>query len=475
MSDIGVGESVGEHQPAGAGSSPRPGGTDGPGSDGPGSDPAPSPLGRLTRRAPALQRRNFRLFIGSQFVSLIGTWMQTLGQAWLVLVLTHDPFVLGLVTAAQGLPVLVFSLIGGVIADRAEKRRVIILTQSLMLVIALILGLLCLTGTVAVWHIVLLAFALGTVNAVEIPTRQSFVVEMVGPRLLASAVGLNSATYNSGRLIGPAVAGLVIGAATTALGNPIQATGVAFVINAASYLIVVTALLRMREEEMFPVQRKATVRSVRAVLKEIGEGLAFVRGAKPVLATLLVPGLIAMIAVNFQVLVPVLAQEEFAMDPTVLGLLLAAVGVGALTAALLIGVGGRAGPGALIGGALTLGLALLLTGFGPPLLVTAVLLFAAGAGATSMRTAANTTIQLATPPLLRGRVMSLFALVFEGWSPMGGLITGAVTAQFGGRVGFIVFGAAALLLLLVGARELSRVASARTQSAPRSESTTGGA
>lgn len=412
---------------------------------------------RLARRAPALRHRNFRLFLGTQAVSLVGTWMQTLGQAWLILVLTGDPFVLGLATAVQGLPILAFALVGGVLADRVPKRRLLVTTQAAMLVLALILGLLCLAGAVVAWHVLLLAFALGCVNAIDMPTRQAFVLEMVGPDGVASAVGLNSTAYNAARLIGPAIAGLVIGAATAGMGSPIRGLGVAFVANALSYGAVLLGLLMMREDELFRLERGALARGPGAIAREIGEGLAYVRGAKPVLAALVVPGSIAMVAVNFNVLVPVLARQDLGLDAGGLGLLMAAVGVGALIAALRIGIGGQAGPTALVGGALVLGCAMVLTGIVTVPGLTVALLCVAGAGAVSMRTAANTSIQLATPPLLRGRVMSLFSVVFEGSSPLGGLIAGAIAGAFGGRTAFIVVGVVAVVLALLGAPVLSRV------------------
>ena len=165
----------------------------------------------LAGRAHALRRRNYRIFIATQSISLVGTWMQTLGQAWLVVILTRDPFVLGLITVAQALPVLVFSLLGGVVADRADRRRILLVTPTLSALLAAILALLCLTATVQIWHVAVLAFLLGTVNAIEIPVRQSFLLEMVGPDLISSAVGLNSASYQGGRLVGPAIAGALIG------------------------------------------------------------------------------------------------------------------------------------------------------------------------------------------------------------------------------------------------------------------------
>lgn len=414
----------------------------------------------LAARAPALGRRNYRIFITAQSISLVGTWMQTLAQAWLIVVLTRDPFVLGMVTVAQALPVLIFSLIGGVIADRGNKRRILATTPLVSGTLAAILAVLCLTGTVQVWHIAVLAFLLGTVNAIEIPVRQAFVVEMVGPEMLPSAVGLNSATYNGGRLVGPAVAGILIGFTTVLMGDAVAGTGVAFLLNALSFGAVVVAYLSMRESELQPVRRRAAQPGPAAVVHQIVEGLNHVRNDRPVLMTLLIPGLVALIAINFGVLIPVVVLE-YGLQSDELGLLMAANGVGALVAALRVGMGARAGPGALVRGGLILGgslvLAGLVTAVRGPLVITAVLLFAGGAGATTMRTISNTSIQLATPPEVRGRVMSLFALTFEGISPMGAAIAGALAAQLGGPAAFIVCGALAVLLVVAGAPELRRI------------------
>jgi len=387
------------------------------------------------------------------------------GQAWLILVMTNDPFVLGIATAAQGLPIAAFALLGGVIADRVSKRRLILVTQTAMLILALVLGLLCLTGTVAVWHVLVLAVALGCVNAIDMPARQAFVVEMVGPSAVASAVGLGSAAYNTARLVGPAIGGLVIGAATAQMGSAVQGTGITFVINAASFGAVVLGLLWMRDSELFPIQRQAAARGFRAVVREIGEGLAHVRDSKAVLGALVSGGLISTVATNFTVLVPVLAREDLRMDAGGLGLLLSSVGIGALVAALSIGIGGRAGLSAIVGGSVLLGVALVLTGVaGMPLTIVALLV--AGAGSTWMRTAVNTSVQLATPPPLRGRVMSVFAIVFEGSSPVGGILAGALAALLGGRVAFIATGAVAILIAVLAAPLLVRARRAPSAAGP---------
>ena len=421
------------------------------------------PSGARAPRAAALRSRNFRLFLVGQTISQTGTWVQIVGQAWLILVMTNDPFVLGVATAAQGLPIAALGLLGGVITDRVSKRRLIVVTQTAMLLLALALGLLCLTGTVAVWHVLVLAVALGCVNAVDMPARQAFIVEMVGPSAVASAVGLGSAAYNAARLIGPAIGGLVIGVATARTGSAVEGTGVTFVVNAASFGAVVLGLLWMREAELFPTPRSAAARGLRAVVRDIGEGLAHVRNSKPVLGALVTGGLVATVAMNFTVLVPVLAHVDLGLDAGGLGLLLSSVGIGALVAALSIGIAGRAGLQAILGGTVLLGIALVVTGIaGLPLII--VSLFLAGAGSTWLRTAVNTSVQLATPAPLRGRVMSVFTIVFEGSSPVGGILAGALAALLGGRLSFVVTGAAAIVIGALAAPLLVRAT--RAPSAP---------
>jgi MFS family permease len=402
---------------------------------------------------PALGVRNYRIFFTAQSISLVGTWMQTLGQAWLIVVLTRDPLILGLATAAQGLPILLFTLFAGALADRADKRRLLMTTPLISITVATTMAILCLTGAVQVWHVLVLAFLVGTVQAIEIPCRQSFITEMVGPEHLPSALGLNAASYNSGRLIGPALAGVLIGIMTTVMGGPVEGTGVAFLVNAATYLVVIVGFLLMRPDELLRPARPPAPRGLGALVGEIGEGLSTIRHERPLLATFVVPGLIGMLAMNFNVLIPLIALE-YRLDSSELGLLMAANGVGAFLAAVRIGMGGRANTASLIRGAVLLGFCLLLTGLlaglrGPVPLVAALLL-GAGLGGTSMRVATNTSIQLATPPHMRGRAMSLFALVFEGSSPLGGLVTGITASILGGPAALAGAGVAAFGLIVGG-------------------------
>jgi MFS family permease len=416
--------------------------------------------GLLLRRVPALGRRNYRIFWIAQTISLVGTWMQTLGQAWLIVVLTRDPFVLGLVTAAQGLPILLFSLVAGGLADRLDKRRLLATSPLIKLTVATTLGLLCLTGQVEVWHVVVLAFLLGTVTALEIPFRQAFITEMVGPELLPSALGLNASSYNGGRLVGPAIAGALIGVTTVLMGGEVEGTGLAFLVNAAGYVVVIVGYALMRPSELLRPPRRQAARGVGTLVAEIGEGLGTIRHERPLLLTFLVPGLIGMLAMNFNVLIPLIALE-YDLDASGLGLLMAANGVGALLAAIRIGFGGRANIQVLIRGAVILGGSLLaaglLTGARGPVPLVAALLLTAGLGGVTMRVSTNTSVQLSTPPEMRGRAMSLFALVFEGTTPLGGLLTGVVASNLGGPAALIWAGVGALGLIAAGARVLLRL------------------
>jgi predicted MFS family arabinose efflux permease len=416
--------------------------------------------GAVVRRVPALGSRNYRIFFVAQSTSLVGTWMQTLGQAWLVVVLTRDPLVLGVMAAVQGLPHLVFSLFAGALADRLDKRRLLMATPFLNIAWATTLGVLCLTGMVEVWHVLVLTFLLGITSSIELPTRQAFITEMVGREHLPSALGLNAASYNAGRLVGPAIAGQLIGITTILMGGPLEGTGVAFLINAVSYLAVIGGYAAMRPSELLRPARRVAPRGLRSLLAEIAEGLASVGRDRPLLLTIAIPGLIAALAMNFNVLIPLIAIE-LGLDAGGLGLLMAANGVGALLAAVQIGMGGGARTRDLVVGAVTLGVSLLVTGLltevGGPLAVVAALLLLAGYAGTKMRVATNTSIQLATPPAMRGRAMSVFGLVFEGASPFGGLTTGAIAAALGGPAAFVGAGAAAIGLIAAGSGALGRL------------------
>jgi len=375
-----------------------------------------------SRGVTAFQHRNYRLFFSGQLISLIGTWMQQVAQAWLVLQLTGDPIWLGIVATAQFLPVMVFGLFAGVAADAFPKRRVLLGTQLSMMILAVILAVLVITNLVQVWMIVVLAFLLGIANAVDMPVRQSFAVELVGREDVGPAVALNSAMFNGARVVGPAAAGLAIGAFGVAA---------AFVLNAVSFLAVLVGLWLMDEKELKIGARIARPASARAVVQNLAEGLRYVRQTRIVLLAVVVVGSVATVGMNFNVLIPAFAQHELRSDATGFGFLMAASGLGSLLAALRLAFGGRPQPIRLVSGSVILGVASVALAASRAFPLSLGLMVVIGFGSILMAATANTAIQMAVPDHLRGRVMSLYTTVFSASMPIGGLAMGAVASGFG--------------------------------------------
>ena len=406
----------------------------------------------------AFRHRNYRLFYAGQTVSLVGTWMQSVAQAWLVLQLTHDPLYLGVIAAAQFTPVLLFGLFGGVIADAVPKRQTLIATQSTMMFLALVLAALAAAGVAQVWMIVILALLLGIANAVDMPVRQAFSVEMVGREDVGNAVALNSAMFNSARIVGPAVAGLTIGAAGVA---------VAFLLNGLSFIAVIVGLFLMRDDELRLPPPSPRPKTPRAVVGSLAEGLRYVRATPIVLLAILVVGVVATFGMNFNVLVPAYTQDVLHADAAALGFLMAASGIGSLIAALWIAFNASGSVRPLVGGALLLGVAEVALAAVGLMSVALVLMLLVGIGAISMTATANTAIQLAVPDALRGRVISVYTTVFAGSTPIGGLVMGAIASGLGVPVAFAIGGGISALaavtaigwLRFAGGRE--RLAQAR--------------
>jgi MFS family permease len=383
----------------------------------------------------SLAHRNFRLFFGGQLVSLVGTWMQTVAQGWLVLTLTDDPVALGIVTACQFLPVLVFGLFGGVIADALPKRPTLIVTQVVALALALTLGLLTVTETVQVWMVYLLALGLGFVNAIEMPVRQSFVVEMVGRADVANAVALNSATFNLARVVGPAVAGLVIG---------VVGIAACFFLNAASFLALLVAYVLMHDSELLAAPRIAVASSARGMAKQIGEGLRYVRETPTIRLAIVTLGVVATAGMNFSVLVPVYARDVLGGDATTYGFLMAATGIGSLACALMIAAGLRPTLRLLVTGAAVLGASLVVLAVAESAIIALPVMLVLGWAVIAIAATTNTLIQMTVPDRLRGRVMSVYTTVFAGSSPIGGLIAGAIAAAAGVAAALFVGGVVAV-------------------------------
>jgi len=410
----------------------------------PGSVPRPGRV-RAIASAPgfnAFRHRNYRLFWAGQLTSLIGTWMQTVAQAWLVLQMTNDPFALGLLSVAQFGPVMILGLFGGVIADSLPKRQTLIATQAVQMVLALVLAALVATGTVQVWHILVLAFLLGCANAVDMPTRQSFTVEMVGREDVANAVAHSSAVFNAARVVGPAIAGITI-----------ALVGIApcFFLNGISFLAVIAGLLLMRDSELYLGVRSARPKSVGAVFANLAEGLSYVRRTPIVLLAIATVGLSSTFAINWGVAIPPMARDVLHTDAVGFGFIMAAAGIGSLLGALYIAFTGRASVRLLIGGALMLAVLFTIFGLSRSYPLSVVCMFGAGFGMICMAASANTLIQLTVPDQLRGRVMSVYTTVFAGSTPIGGLATGALASAYGIAFAVVLGGALSIVVATGGA------------------------
>jgi MFS family permease len=326
------------------------------------------------------------------------------------------------VTAAQFLPVLVFGLFGGLIADAVPKRQTLIVTQVVQMALAFSLFALTVSGIVEVWQIVVLAVALGVTNAVDMPTRQAFVAEMVGPDDLPNAVALNSATFNLARIVGPAIAGLLIGAA---------GLSIAFLVNGLSFLAVIVGYALMRDDDLRRLPDAPRPRTARAVVSSLAEGLRFIRSSQLVLLAMVTVGLVSMLGMNFRVLVPALADGVLHVGPTGFGFLMTATGIGSLVAALWIATLPHARVGLIALGAVVLGAAEIVAAFAGSMPLALAAMVAVGFGAIGLAATANTTIQLKVPDGLRGRVMSAYTVVFVGSMPLGGLVSGALASWLG--------------------------------------------
>ena len=396
--------------------------------------------GRVTFAA--LSVPNYRRYYGGQAISMIGTWMQMTAQSWLVLTLTHSSTALGVIVALQTLPVLVLGPYGGVIADRVDKRRLMIALQAAMGVQALILGALTVTGSVAVWQIGILAALLGLNNAFENPARQSFMMELVGPEHLRNAVSLNSVLVNAARTIGPAVAGILI----ATVGD-----GVCFLANAASFVAVVFSLTTMDTTALSPATPARRARG------QLREGLRYIRNTPALAVPLIMMGLAGCLTYEFQVTLPVMADRGLHVGAAGFGFMTAAMGLGAVAGGLFVAARGRTGLRALVIAAFGFSGALALATLAPDLSLELMALALVGAGSISFMSTGNSTLQLGAAPDMRGRVMSLWFVAFQGSTPIGGPVVGAAMAAFGPRTGLGLGAITALLVACGGLLALQRL------------------
>ncbi len=399
---------------------------------------------RLATAVRALRHRNFRLFFGGQLISLIGTWMQTVAEAWLVYRLTGSALLLGTVGFCSQIPEFLQAPIGGIVADRRNRRHVIIVTQTASMVLPFILAVLTLTHRVQVWHVMVLAAGLGVVNAFDIPARQAFLVDMVGKEDLLNAIALNSSMFNCARMIGPAVAGILV----ASVGE-----GWCFLINSVSYVAVITGLLLMR------IAHPANLSGRGSPLENIIEGFQFVRQTGPMRAILLLLGLVSFVGMPYAVLMPVFAAQILHGGARGLGILMGATGVGALlgAASLAARVGVR-GLGKLI--------AICCAGFGVSLIVfsfsrifwlSALLLVPVGFSMMVQMASSNTLVQAMVPDRLRGRVMAVYSMMFMGMAPFGAFCAGAVAYHLGAPWTVAIGGAASIAGAVVFALHMPHI------------------
>ncbi len=404
--------------------------------------------GRLTFASLAVP--NYRRYYAGQAISLTGTWMQMTAQAWLVLTITHSAAALGLIVALQTLPVLLLAPYGGVIADRVDKRKAMVVLQSAMGIQALILGVLTVSGTVRLWQIGVLAALLGLNNAFENPARQSFMMEMVGAEHLRNAVSLNSVLVNVARTVGPAVAGVLI----ATVGE-----GVCFLINAGSFIAVIATLISLDRTALAPSTPAPRAKG------QLREGLSYVRHTPSLSVPLLMMAAVGCLTYEFQVSLPVMASRGLNAGASGYGFMTAAMGVGAVVGGLLVAARGKTGRRPLILAASMFGLAMTLAALAPSLTFELIALALVGGASISFMSMGNSTLQLGADPSMRGRVMSLWFVAFQGSTPIGGPIVGLVIAAFGARAGLGLGAVTCLLVAAVGAAALTRGRSVQPQHA----------
>jgi MFS family permease len=384
----------------------------------------------------ALRHRNYRLFFCGQIISLIGTWMQSIAQAWLVYRLTKSSLLLGLVGFAGQIPVFILAPLGGLVADRHSRRRIVIATQTTAMLLALILSALTLLEHIQVWEVITLASLLGVVNAFDIPARQAFIIEMVVPEDLINAIALNSAMFNGARILGPAVAGITV----AAIGE-----GWCFFANGVSYIAVIIGLLLMA---ITPRERS---RRMASGVESVLEGFRFVAHTGPILALLLLLGLVSLTGMPYAVLMPIFADRILHSGARGLGMLMGSTGVGALAATLVMAARREVrGLGRWIVYASTgFGASLILFSFSRSLPLSIALLFPAGFSMLIQMASSNTLIQTMVPDDLRGRVMSVYSMMFMGMAPFGALMAGAVAHRLGAPLTVALGGAVCIAGSLV--------------------------
>ncbi|WP_213996993.1 MFS transporter [Tepidanaerobacter syntrophicus] len=383
---------------------------------------------RLKLSFPALTHRNFRLFWLGQCISLIGTWMQNIGQAWLILKLTNSPFLLGFITTLQTLPVLFLALFAGVYVDRFPKRKLVIFTQIGLMIVAFTLSILTFSGKAQYWHIAITALILGALNSIDNPARQALMIELVGKDDLLNAIALNSSVFNLARIIGPAVAGILIG---------YLGIGLCFLLNGISYIAVITGLLLMDVKE-----KRQNSRTNATVIHDMTEGVKYVFKTPNIYVPMLLMLLINVFTMNFNVLVPVFTKIDLGMEASQYGTLMAAMGIGALTGALTLAATAGSEPkmGILFLGAAGLSLFQGILGMMHNYYLSMVFLALTGFFMITFTASCNSIIQINSEDYIRGRVMSFYTLVFSGMTTVGSMYAGTLSEHYGAGMTFLISG-----------------------------------
>jgi MFS family permease len=386
-------------------------------------------IGDVNQVFRSFRARNFRMFFAGQLISMIGMWMQEVGLLWLVLRLTSSGFALGGVAAASFGPMLLLGMWGGLIADRVNKRLVLFMTQAAMALFALILGIIALTGAETLWALYLLALLNGCAFAIDNPTRRAFLSEIVGPEDLSNAVSLWGALSATSRVIGPALAGVLIATTDVAF---------CFLLNATSYLAVIAALLCMNMTRVDPISSAPRAKSA------LRKALRYVWSQGPIRVPIIMMAIIGTLSFNFEVLLPILARSTFHRGPETFGLMMALASAGYVVGSLLVASRPVVTERYVATSALAFGVLILLVSASGSLVATLVALVAMGVGANAFISSSNAAIQVACEPAMLGRVMALFGALFLGSAPIGGPIVGWVAGTFGARVGLAVGGVAAV-------------------------------
>lgn len=385
----------------------------------------------------ALTHKNYRYFWMGQCISLIGTWTQSIGQSWLVLSLTGSPLLLGLVGTMQFLPVTFFSLFAGVLTDKFPKKKILLLTQTVSMFLAFILSALVFTHTVKYEYILVLALCLGFCNTLDMPTRQAFNVEIVGKDDLMNAIALNSATFNLARIIGPAIGALLMG---------YLGAGWCFLLNGFSFMAVIYGLIHIDAKEYV---RK--IGSQKSMLREIIDGLKYIKGKPILIETLILVSIMGTFVFNYNVLIPVFTKNVLHMGEKTYGMLMSSLGAGSLIGALLVSFKSRVGPSRtlMIASSIGIGIMLILTGSSNLYYLTALSLAITGIFNMFFSTTANTTLQMNSKDEYRGRVMSVYSLVFAGATPLGNLFSGYVSGRYGAGAAFMLSGVSTIVLIIL--------------------------